>query len=156
MRQAVIVTFVLTTLILSTITTYSAYSYFQVYTAVRTFSVTIESFQLNIVDSVIATEIQIQNPSDVAFELLLIEERIEANFEYIMNTGLYRTLDPLPLPPSRNLSVIITSIVPSTKTSAVMARLEDYWQLSIRVRLSGPVVEEFFLERFFTTEIEAF
>jgi hypothetical protein len=140
----------------SAITTYSAYSYFQVYTAVRGFSVTIESFQLNMVDSIIATEIKIQNPSDVAFELLLIEERIEANFEYILNTGLYRTQDPLPLPPSHNLSVIVTSIVPSTRTSTVMSRLEDYWQLSIRVRLSGPVVEEFWLDRYFITEIEAF
>jgi hypothetical protein len=108
------------------------------------------------VDSIIATEIKIQNPSDVAFELLLIEERIEANFEYILNTGLYRTQDPLPLPPSHNLSVIVTSIVPSTRTSTVMSRLEDYWQLSIRVRLSGPVVEEFWLDRYFITEIEAF
>ena len=147
------VVFVLTTILFSALTAYSAYSYFQVYHAVRTFSVSIVSFNFNVMESKLKTELNIQNPSEVPFEILYVEERIEAGYNYILNTGIYRQNNPLQLLPRGNLTITISPTVPNNKISEVTTGLENDWRLTIRIRIRGPVVSEFFVERLFLTQI---
>jgi len=152
-RGTVVVVFVLTTILFSAFTAYSAYSYFQLYHAVRTFSVSTTSFSFNAMGSILKTELNIQNPSEVPFEILYVEERIEADYNYILNTGVYRQNDPLQLPPQGNLTITISSIVPDNKISEVTAGLDKNWFLTIRFRIQGPIVSKFHIERWFTTQI---
>jgi len=155
-RRMVISAFILMVIIFSAITIYSAFSYFQIYRAVRAFSVTIASFDLDIVDLIISTEVNIQNPSEIPFEIFLLDQAVYAKDEYILRTSLSRQLNPLPLPPNQSVSLIITSVVPDTKIDAVIAGLETPWQLRIEFLIGGPIVERFRLERWFTTEIRSF
>lgn len=151
----VISAFILMVIIFSGITVYSGVSYFQVYGAVRAFSVTIARFDLDIVDLIIATEINIQNPSEIPFDIFVVDEAIYSKGEYVLRTSLSRYQNPLPLPAGQSVSLILTAVVPDTKIETVIAGLETSWRLWFNFQIGGPIVETFRVERSFTTVIQS-
>ncbi len=154
-RRVVISAFILMAIIFSGITVYSGVSYFQVYGAVRAFSVTIARFDLDIVDMIITTEVSIQNPSDILFDIFVVDEAVYSSGEYVLRTSLSRQLNPLPLPARQSVSLILTSVVPDTKIDMVITGLETPWQLRFDFQIGGPVVERFRVERWFDAEIRS-
>jgi hypothetical protein len=154
-RKTVTLVFVLTTVLFSASTAYSSYFYFQLYHAVRSFSVSVVSFSFYNTQSILMTDLNIQNPSEVQFEILYVQERIDQGYNYILNNEIDRQMNPLQFPPYGNLTLTMRATVPDTKMLEVTTGLGKSWQLAIFVRIRGPAVGEFTVERDFETQVRS-
>jgi hypothetical protein len=151
-RKAIVFVFLASTILSSIIVAYNLYIYFLVFRAVRTLFIEVDELTFKTLEATLRTDLTIQNPSQVSFEILYVQERLQVGQTFIRSTGVYMQNHPLKLPPNGNLTIPIESDV-STKISEVTARLKNKWSVQITARLRGLLVGEFFHRGWFVTTI---
>ena len=151
-RTLALLTFVLSTLILTAVVFYTAYYYFDVYRATHFLDIRVEKFNITILNSTYATtqtNILLLNPSKLIFDVIYVEERLTydtwGQFGQYITGKIYWFDIPRPLQPFSNMTLTMDATAPKAKIEVSKTVYAE-----VRIFLKGPLVGEFLLNSYET------
>jgi len=120
---------------------------------------TIEDFDIEILNATYAyteTLLTFDNPSEVEFHSLIVEQRLDLNEEYFAFSRAPNptTLYPLRLLPQSKANMTLRLEVPQQKMPLLQSTAQKHWLITITVVCEGPIVERFSIGDYasFTTD----
>lgn len=119
---------------------YTANLYYGIYGATRDLNVSVQKLDVrvfNVSYVAIETELLVENPSEYAFQALMIEQRSWLNGEYIFTMHVDRRTDVRPM---SNTTLTLQRQVPSHLTRYVAEQTERLWIAQVQVLMEGPLV----------------
>lgn len=153
-RRIVKQMYTVTTLIMVATLLYTADIYFRIYRATHALNSDVQSFNVLILNSTHAlteTILIIQNPSEVTFEIIFVEERLSSNpwgpsgaHEFILYSLVWFDT-PKPIQPASNATVTLNETVRLEKIEKAPRVVA-----AITVSIRGPLVGEFRMKTYET------
>jgi hypothetical protein len=156
LRKIIAVTFVAVTVIFAILNTYTSYTYFTVYKALKNFSITIQEFNLEFLDSSARTVtiVNVHNPSECKFEAMWIVERLTLQGEFILIESLYMYEKHLQVHPMSSVNVTIQAEINNDeKTEWIKEWHDEEWLIEIRVLMNGPLVGDFLYDEWIPVNV---
>jgi len=145
LQKVIMTVFVLVTLASSAFILYTVPVYFTVFEGLRSFSVALPVLEIRAADSSnisVVTSFEVQNPSELTYELRQAVEMLTLEGRFILAKTLsFRKF--VQLGPNSTVTLSINAIVPVDEISYVEARLSSPWFVYIRIFVSGPLVDQF-------------
>jgi hypothetical protein len=145
LQKATMIVFVSVTLVSSILILYTVPIYFKVFKGLRSFNIALPVLEAKVANSSnvsVVTSFEVQNPSELTYELLQAVETLTLEGKYILAKTLsFRQF--VQLNPNSTVTLSINALVPVDKVSYVEARLSSPWLVYIRIFVRGPLVEQF-------------
>lgn len=144
-QKAIRMIFLATTLISTVFIAYTTHVYVIVFRGVRSFGVATPWFNVKVVNSsyiLTTTNLTIQNPSELTFELRLIREMLSINGEFIVSQT-QSIPGYMHIAPNSVVMLTVEAEIPSHRISYVTAHLDEVWVVYIRIYLNAPLVNGF-------------
>ena len=148
-QKIIMASFILTTVVLTSMLPYTVYLYYGIYRATREIDVRIQKLDvktLNVSYMVIETELLFENPSEYAFQVLTIQERFWLNEKYLMTMYVQSTGPSNKIRPMSNTTIISQRQVPSHLTQYVTGQTEKNWVAEMSIMMECPLIGELTLE----------
>ncbi len=142
-QKAIRVIFLSTTIIFTTFILYTTNVYFIVFRGVRSFEVIAPGLQIRTINSSnisATTNITIQNPSELTFELRQIREVLFLNGQFVLAQTVSEP-DATLIEPSSVSTFLIEADVPLHRTAYVQKNIDGVWGVYVRIFLDAPLVD---------------
>lgn len=141
-QKAIRVVFLSATIIFTAFILYTTNVYFIVFRGIRSFEVASPRLQIALNSSNISatTNITIQNPSELTFELRQIREVLFLNGEFVL-TQTVSTLGLMQIEPRSVSTFMIEAEVPLYKVAYVQKNVDGFWGVYVRLFLDAPLVD---------------
>jgi len=145
LQKTIMTVFLLVTLASSVLILYTIPLYFRVFRGLRSFSIVLPVLKIKVANSShisVVTTFEVQNPSELTYELRQVIEALTLEGKYILAKTL-SLKEFIALDPNSTATLTIDAIVPKDKIPYVQAKLSSPWLVYIRIFVRGPLVEQF-------------
>lgn len=142
-RRIIVAIYALTTIVAVILTGFFMNEYFGIYTAVRMFDVSVEEFSVVVLNETYAlteTLLVVQNPSDYAFEVIYVMQKLLLDGAFFGIRSIDMMADPVWMGSGSEVTIPVQIDVGATGVSRLAESKEKEWDTLIHVGLMVPLV----------------